>query len=458
MAVDPTLIPLGTKMHVPGYGRSIAADVGHELELTVTWATGGTRVLLARVPPRRPPSIVRTDPPKGRTDVALGVRPTVVFSEPIDPASLSPTSLQLLQNGTPVPGSVALEPASAWSAVFTPASLLEPASTYELVVTRDIVDLNGDPLAETVRIPFTTTGITGLSAQIAFATEVSPGNGALYIANSDGSGLRQLHGGSTYYSRPRWSPDRRRIAFSRSALGTGVSGVFVIAVDGPGGLVRLADGFDPAWSPDGSRIAFASRAPTGGFGIHVMNADGSDIRRLTSPNDPSQCSEGSSANDLKPDWSPDGQKILFERQIHVDDGDDGLEFDCGLDGWGYVPNVYLVNADGTGVRRLRPLPWTTEDMDPAWAPDGHSIAFAVISPGRGLYIIDKDASSAARPVLAAIPGAYAVSPVWSPDSRELLVLSVSPPNNQLVIVELESGNTRVLGFPSVRGLLLDPAW
>ncbi len=97
-------------------------------------------------------------------------------------------------------------------------------------------------------------------------------------------------------------------------------------------------------------------------------------------------------------------------------------------------------------------------MDPAWAPDGHSIAFAVISPGRGLYIIDKDASSAARPVLAAIPGAYAVSPVWSPDSRELLVLSVSPPNNQLVIVELESGNTRVLGFPSVRGLLLDPAW
>jgi 3D (Asp-Asp-Asp) domain-containing protein len=32
VAVDPTLIPLGTRMHVPGYGRSIAADVGHAIK------------------------------------------------------------------------------------------------------------------------------------------------------------------------------------------------------------------------------------------------------------------------------------------------------------------------------------------------------------------------------------------------------------------------------------------
>lgn len=32
VAVDPALIPLGTKMHVPGYGRSIAADVGHAIK------------------------------------------------------------------------------------------------------------------------------------------------------------------------------------------------------------------------------------------------------------------------------------------------------------------------------------------------------------------------------------------------------------------------------------------
>ena len=32
VAVDPALIPLGTKLHVPGYGRSLAADVGHAIK------------------------------------------------------------------------------------------------------------------------------------------------------------------------------------------------------------------------------------------------------------------------------------------------------------------------------------------------------------------------------------------------------------------------------------------
>ena len=32
VAVDPSLIPLGTKLHVPGYGRSLAADVGHAIK------------------------------------------------------------------------------------------------------------------------------------------------------------------------------------------------------------------------------------------------------------------------------------------------------------------------------------------------------------------------------------------------------------------------------------------
>jgi 3D (Asp-Asp-Asp) domain-containing protein len=32
VAVDPVLIPLGTKLHVPGYGRGIAADVGYAIK------------------------------------------------------------------------------------------------------------------------------------------------------------------------------------------------------------------------------------------------------------------------------------------------------------------------------------------------------------------------------------------------------------------------------------------
>ena len=32
VAVDPRLIPLGTKMHVPGYGSALAADVGYAIK------------------------------------------------------------------------------------------------------------------------------------------------------------------------------------------------------------------------------------------------------------------------------------------------------------------------------------------------------------------------------------------------------------------------------------------
>ena len=162
--------------------------------------------------------------------------------------------------------------------------------------------------------------ITSPSGRIAFTTQVSAFNGALYIANSDGTGVRQLASGPAYYERPRWSPDRRRIVFARHAEGT-PSGIYVIDVDGPSGLVQMADGSDPAWSPDGSKIAFASGGALGwpDVGIHIMNADGSDVRRLTYPNNPAQCSEGSSAGDWKPDWNradyPESASIECFRRV-----------------------------------------------------------------------------------------------------------------------------------------------
>src|SRR5215475_5119742 len=72
--------------------------------------------------------------------------------------------------------------------------------------------------------------------RIAFVTEVSSFGGALYVVNSDGSGLRQLAGGDAYYRRPRWSADRRRILFGRDDVSA--SEIFVIDVDGKGGTVR----------------------------------------------------------------------------------------------------------------------------------------------------------------------------------------------------------------------------
>ena len=56
-----------------------------------------------------------------------------------------------------------------------------------------------------------------------------------------------------------------------------------------------------------------------------------------------------------PAWSPDGRKIAF-----VSDRDGNSE-------------IYVMNADGSGQRRLTRNP--AYDADPAWSPDGRTIAF-----------------------------------------------------------------------------------
>jgi TolB protein len=108
-----------------------------------------------------------------------------------------------------------------------------------------------------------------------------------------------ISGGVNTYPVP--SPDGSKIAF-RKMIGTN-SEVFVANSDGSG-LKNLTDNptFDgwPAWSPDGKRIAFAGNR-NGVYQVFVMDADGSDVRLVAN-------TEGRAT---APKWSPDGKSIYF---------------------------------------------------------------------------------------------------------------------------------------------------
>jgi TolB protein len=231
-------------------------------------------------------------------------------------------------------------------------------------------------------------------------SRVSDFDSDLYVMNPDGTGKRRLTRNAwVWIEGNAWSPDGQKIVFGTFDHLYG--DLFFMNADGTGRR-RLVHGteqiVDFAWSPDGRKVAFAS-GNAGGFGIYVANGDGSGTRRLTprygvNPG-PTWYQSVDSWTALS--WAPDGRKLTFT-------SGDG-------DGW----EIYIMNADGTGLRNLTRKPGN--DHFARWSPDGRKIAFASDRTGNfEVYVMNADGSGQTR--LTHNPGDDVI-PSWSPDGRRI---------------------------------------
>lgn len=548
----------------------VVAQTGDSVDVTVTGLSGDTVYHSgAVIAASRPPVVVRTEPPPRKRDVPLNASLLVVFSEPVRASSLTTSSVQLRRGSTPVEGSVGLLQGTATSAVFTPATPLDPSNDYRLTVTRDVRDLQGEPLMAADTVDFTTGSTTvGTVASVSLglgdtATVVPLGSQFQLTATArDAQGLEVVGQPVTWSSsNPSVVPVSPVGLVAAVSEGTGIitanvqgqSGGATFVVSGMllpvasvtvipesatvsvGGVLQLrAEAWDAkgqlafnrlvTWSSSNPAVATVAGAAESGVvtgvaegttriaatvegksdtaivtvqpvgaiaftsyrdgcpNIYTMNPDGSNVAVLTN------CLDVFDRGGESPAWSPDGQRIAFDRDGHLyamnAGGTQRLEVrpsdptvfglrqpawspdgtklaahadfgSCGPDC--YIDGIVVMNVDGTVLFRIGGGARWSGALDPAWSPDGR-IAYVKFTPStpafeRDIYVRNDDGSiTNLTKTLGENRG-----PAWSPDGTKIAFVSNRSGDFELYVMNSDGTGVTPLNVGSV-SYDIRPAW
>jgi TolB protein len=164
---------------------------------------------------------------------------------------------------------------------------------------------------------------------------------------------------------PSFSPDGQWIVFeAHDTSGNGPGELWKVHRDGAS-LTRLTRGSDdrePNWSPRGDRIVFQSQR-AGNWDVWTVDPSGGHLRRITTD----------SYDDTDPSWSPDGTRVVYSA--------DGADRD--------LADLFVITPGGAPVE-VHAAPDSDYAGAPAWSPDGRRIAFETCAGdpdgGRGTHI------------------------------------------------------------------------
>jgi Tol biopolymer transport system component len=234
------------------------------------------------------------------------------------------------------------------------------------------------------------------------------------VLSADGRRLRRRSPAGELADGLAWSPDGRGLLYSLSQE------LRMVASDSGRTLRiwRASTGKDLEWMPGARSVLFGYR------GIVKLTLRSGKTVRLTR-----------FAGDPKPVASPDGRLVAFIRQR-----------DCAfVEGCRDPANVYVVGADGKGLRRLTR---NTNASSLHWSLDGRSLLFAERTAGIMLLSLDQEGVR----TLTSDAGSWPID--WSPDGTKILF---GRPGS-LWVMDADGGRPTRLPFHRPGWSVMTPDW
>ena len=270
-------------------------------------------------------------------------------------------------------------------------------------------------------IVFTITGKKGIGlTQMAFKAQSPDGTGEIYVSDFDGHSPQPVTRDNAIVSKPSWAPGRLALFYNSYKL-QNPDIFYSDLTTGERRVVASYGGsnFSPAASPDGSKVAMIL-SKDGRPDVYVANADGSNLKRLTT-----------GVEDSSPCWSPDGQWICFATKINS------------------RRLLAKVPADGGAVQVIRTT-GAPNPTEPDWSPDSKWIAFTSQTSEFDICVVPADGS--ADPVVLV----RGQDPSWSPNSRTLLFNHSAGYLQTLSVLDVFTKQVKDVG--RIAGSDSEPAW